>query len=220
MANVIFKDKKVNFDKLLSFGFIQNDSVYSYQTPIVDGQFQLKIKVQKDGQLETQVIDVATEDEYVLHLAPGASGEFVGQVSEAYTDILNRIKDNCFDNDTFKSQQAHELIQYIQKNYGDNLEFLWKKFPRNAIWRRADTNKWYGLLSVIPKSKMELESDEVVTVLDLRGDTTEIERIVDGVNFFPGYHMNKKSWYTIILDGSVSDTEIIRRLQASYSLAK
>ena len=36
---------------------------------------------------------------------------------------------------------------------------------------------------------------------------------------FPGYHMNKKHWYTIILDNSISTSEICRRIDDSYLLA-
>ncbi|MGN1104647.1 MAG: MmcQ/YjbR family DNA-binding protein, partial [Candidatus Coproplasma sp.] len=39
-------------------------------------------------------------------------------------------------------------------------------------------------------------------------------------NYYPGWHMNKKSWYTLVLDGSVSDDEITERIKESYALAK
>jgi len=220
MSKAIFKNKKANFNKLLSFGFVKNESNYTYQTSIVDGQFQLKIKVSLDGQLNTQVIDSNTGDEYVLHLAPSASGKFVGQVSSAYQNILDKIETECYDNNVFKSAQSVDIIEYISQTYDDQLEFLWKKFPQNAIWRRSDTNKWYGLLSTIPKSKLGLDSDEIVTVLDVRAETDEIETLVDDLKYFPGYHMNKNHWYTIILDGSVATSEIADRIQASYLLAK
>jgi len=220
MAKVIFKDKKVDLEKLQSFGFTKNDLTYNYQTSIVEGQFQLKIEIDEQGQLETQVIDTATQDEYVLHLTAGASGEFVGKVSEAYQEVLHKIEKDCYENDSFKSQQAQDIIQYIKNNYDDELEFLWKNLPLNAIWRRTDTNKWYGLLSVIPKSKLGLKSEEVVTVLDLWSDPDKIENLVDNIKYFPGYHMSKKSWFTIILDGSIDNSEIIERLRDSYLLAK
>jgi len=34
----------------------------------------------------------------------------------------------------------------------------------------------------------------------------------------PGYHMNKKHWLSIILDGSMDDADILRLIQDSYSL--
>ena len=34
----------------------------------------------------------------------------------------------------------------------------------------------------------------------------------------PGYHMNKKHWNTVIIDGSISDNEIYKMIDESYSL--
>ncbi|MBN2134543.1 MAG: MmcQ/YjbR family DNA-binding protein [Acidobacteria bacterium] len=34
----------------------------------------------------------------------------------------------------------------------------------------------------------------------------------------PGYHMNKKHWNTVIIDGSISDSEIEKMIDHSYKL--
>ena len=109
------------------------------------------------------------------------------------------------------------LIAYVREKYGDELEFLWEKFPKDAIWRRRDTKKWYAVIMEISERKLNLDSDNIVEVIDLRGRA--LENFVDGEKYFPGYHMNKKSWYTIRLDGSVTFEEICKRLDESYQLA-
>lgn len=38
--------------------------------------------------------------------------------------------------------------------------------------------------------------------------------------YYPGWHMNKKHWYTIILDGSVSLEQICRKIDESYLLSE
>lgn len=220
MAEIIFKNSKVNFDKLLKFGFVKHEDDFVYQVPIVDQQFQMTVNVDKQGLLKTSVVDAETNAEYVLHLQPNASGKFVKRVANDYQAVLDEIKTNCYESDIFKTEQAKSVIQHVTDTYGDRLEFLWKKFPENAIWRRADTKKWYGLLLNIPKSKLGLDSDEKVTVMDFRGKPEDIEQLVDNQKYFAGYHMNKHSWYSIILDGTVSDEEIFERLQASYELAQ
>lgn len=35
----------------------------------------------------------------------------------------------------------------------------------------------------------------------------------------PGYHMNKKHWNTVVLDGAVPDDEVLVMLEQSYQLA-
>lgn len=34
----------------------------------------------------------------------------------------------------------------------------------------------------------------------------------------PGYHMNKRHWNTVILDGSIADAEILSMIDDSYAL--
>ena len=36
----------------------------------------------------------------------------------------------------------------------------------------------------------------------------------------PGYHMNKKHWNTILLDGSIPDTELLKWIDHSYDLVR
>ncbi|AYE38313.1 hypothetical protein D1B17_06565 [Companilactobacillus zhachilii] len=220
MAMVTFKNSKVNFGKLTKFGFIKHDNEYIYQVPIVNQQFQMTVVVNQKGQLDTKVVDVETKTEYVLHLQPNLTGKFVKRVANEYQAVLDEIKANCFDSDIFKTPQSKKVIAHVTSTFGDNLEFLWKNFPQYAIWRRNDTKKWYALLLNVPKSKLGLDSDEIVTVMDFHGQPDEIVKLVDNQKYFTGYHMNKHSWYTIILDGSVNNQEIFERLQVSYGLAK
>ena len=36
----------------------------------------------------------------------------------------------------------------------------------------------------------------------------------------PGYHMNKEHWNSIILDGTIPETDIMRMIEESYELTK
>ncbi|MDE6583203.1 MAG: MmcQ/YjbR family DNA-binding protein, partial [Clostridia bacterium] len=128
--------------------------------------------------------------------------------------------EKCFEKNIFKSRQAKEIIEYVRNQYGDELEFLWEKFPTAAIWRRKDNKKWYATLLVISKRKLGVDSDEVIDIIDLRIETEKLEKVVDKKSFFEGYHMNKKHWVTICLDDSVPTKEIIDYLNQSYKLAE
>ena len=44
----------------------------------------------------------------------------------------------------------------------------------------------------------------------------ELRETHEGVN--PGYHMNKKHWNTVEMDGSLSDQFVIKRIDHSYDL--
>lgn len=219
VATEKFVDYKVDTDKLIDFGFAKQGKTYKYQQLIVEGQFQLAINIDEKGILTTKVLDTENKAEYILHLQPNATGKFVSKVRHDYQAVLDDIKLHCYENNVFQTPQAQRVIEFVRDTYDDQLEFLWKKFPKNAIWRRSDTNKWYAALLTVAKSKLGLDSDDIVTVIDLREKPEIVEKLVDGKKCLPGYHMNKKNWYTIILDGTVSDTEIIERIKASYGLA-
>lgn len=217
---VFLERRKVIFEKLIPYGFVKKERTYEYSTPILDGEFRMYVLISEEGQIETKVIDVSLGEEFVLHLIPGTGGSFIGRVKQEYEDVLTSIKENCTEKEVFKSEEAKKIISYVRETYGDELEYLWKKFPDNAIWRRKDSSKWYAALLTVSKRKLGLDADEMIEIIDLRVRPEEISALIDGMKYFPGYHMNKKSWYTICLDGSVPVDEICERIDASYQLAK
>lgn len=216
----IFKNKIPDKDKLSSFGFICRADTFVYSVPIVDGQFNMVVCCDKDGKIDARIFDADTQDEYILHLTTDAEGSFVGKVRTEFCNVLQNIAENCFKTQAFKSDGAARVIQYIRETYQDDFEFLWKKFPDNAIVRRKDTLKWYACLLTVKKNKLGLGGDEYVEILDLRMPPEKIEKTVDCRKYFPGYHMNKRSWVTILLDGNVPAEEIFCRINDSYILAK
>ena len=219
MFDELFRRKTFDIHKAVMFGFVQSNNNYIYETHILDGSFLLQIIIVPDGNIDTKLIEKASGDEYVLYKT-NATGSFVGEVRNAIEAILTQVADRCYNTEVFKSIQAKEIICYVRDKYGDELEFLWEKFPDNAIWRRKDNGKWYGALLTVKASKLSLADDKLIEILDLRIKTEDIEATVDNERFFMGYHMNKKHWYTILLDDSIPTEEICRRIDGSYLLAK
>ncbi len=219
MFEDIFLRKKAVSEKLNAYGFQKIRSGYRYSTNILDNAFALEITIGKGIVPDTKLTEIATGEEYVLYKTD-AAGTFVGEVRTAVTNILQDISDCCYETAVFKAEQSVALIAYVREKYGDELEFLWDKFPDNAVWRRKDNKKWYGALLSVSRRKLGIPSDEIVEIIDLRAAPEEIENIIDNTRFFPGWHMNKKHWYTIILDGTVSVDEICRRVDESYLMAK
>lgn len=219
MTEVIFKNRKLNIKKLLAFGFEKADNGYIYHANIVDGQMDLVVKADADGRIYTKVIDNSSGEEYVLHLVSSAVGSFVGQVKAEYEAILEEISAKCFDIEVFKSEQAKAVIAYVGDRYGDAFEYLWQKFPDNAVVRRKDNQKWYAALLTVSKRKLGFDADEPIEILDLRMKPDDIEALVDNKKYLPGYHMNKKHWITICLDNTMPFEEICGRIDESYVLA-
>ena len=214
----VFKFKRAVRDKLARYGFAENNGSLIFRALICES-LRLTVAVDKDGNVKTEVWDTETDEPYTLFLVDSASGEFVGRVREDYTKVLEDISEKCFETQIFKCENTAKIIEYARKTYGDEVEYLWEKFPDNAVLRRSDTKKWYAAILTVPYVKFGIEREGSVEVIDMRMDTKELEETVDNRKYFRGWHMNKKHWVTMLLDGSAPLDEIIRRLDSSYKLA-
>lgn len=219
MFEEIFKRKKRSIEKMLAYGFVMKNETGIYETDILGGAFRLSVFVAENGNVNTELLDVESGEPYVLYRTD-ASGIYVGKIRAAITAVLQDIVAVCYDTAVFKTSQAEMAIEYVCKKYGDEPEFLWAKFPDNAIWRRKDNRKWYGAILTVVGRKIGLETDEIVEIIDLRMRVEDKDKILAQEHYYPGWHMNKKSWYTLVLDSGISDDEIKLRIAESYALAK
>ncbi len=213
-------NKKPNFEKLGEYGFARQDDFYIFSTDIMGDMFRLNVYVTESGKTQLEVIDKATNEEYTLIKTSGAVGSFVGSVRAECEDILNDIVSSCFEPNVFKSEYAKLIIQYIKNKYGSVAEYLWEKFPNNAVFREEKTGKWYAALLTVEKRKIGIDEDGTTEIIDLKETPDKVGALVDGKTYLAGYHMNKKHWYTIVLDGSVPIEEIYSRIDKSYNTLK
>lgn len=220
LSETFFKNKTTSAEKLLAFGFSEKGGTFFRSFPICGNEFTVDVEITLPDTVCAKVFDSAFGGEYVLHLVSDAKGAFVGKIREEYEAALNEILKNCFEHNFFKTDYAKLCIEYVRKKYGAEPEYLWEKSPNNAIWRRADNKKWFGAILTVAKNKLGLEGDEIIEIIDLRSDPEKLDSFVDRKRFFPGYHMNKKHWITVCLDGSVSSKEICELIDKSFELAK
>ncbi len=211
-------DLEKRLEKLKELGFLDKNGAYVCEKPIIDGDMTLFIEVSKDGEIKTKIVDCDTGEEYTLHMSDSACGSFVGRVRDEYKNHLSKVEGVLLKGYRFGSGQSGEIVDYVSKKYGDELEFLWD--DDNAIARRKDTGKWYLALLVVQGTKIGLSSEDKIEIIDLHASTEDIEKMVDGVRYFKGYHMNKKHWFTLVLDERVPSEEIFDLIDKSYSLAK
>lgn len=214
----LLKNKKIDINKLLEYGFVEKDDKYEYIEVLIENEFNIIATFSKEGDLDAKVIDMVSDDEYLLVKVSGAIGEYVGKVREAYKNKLYDIISKCSEVEVFKSSQAKQIIKYVKEKYDNEPEFLWDKFAGNAVFRHKENKKWYGVLLTVAKNKLGLDSEEKVEIIDLKILPENIEKIVDNEKFFLGYHMNKKHWFTIILNGSVPIEKIFEFIDISYEI--
>ena len=216
--NKYFESKAIDYEKLCDYGFSKKGNRYCYESSICDDHFKVVVELSKEIQT-SKVIDLELNEEYVLVDVEKASGDFVGKVKEEYEILLKQIVKKCSTPDVFKSKQAEYVIKYIKEKYNDSLEFLWEKFPNDAVWRNKNNNKWYGVLMVLSEGKLGIDSNKIIDIIDLRYQKEKINEIIDNKKIFSGYHMNKNNWITIKLDESVDIKDIYKLIDNSYKLS-
>ena len=83
-----------------------------------------------------------------------------------------------------------------------------------------DNKKWYGAILTVSKRKLGLRSDDMAEIIDLRIQPELMNDKKKKKNYYPGWHMNKKHWFTVILDESVPDEKLFEHIRTSDVLAK
>lgn len=111
-----------------------------------------------------------------------------------------------------------ELESYILNHYSTEPDYPWADTPRAAVFRHANNRKWFALMMEVPRDKLGLAGAEKLDIVNFKCDPILIASLRGEPGIFPAYHMNKSSWITAALDGSVSTETIELLLDVSYEL--
>lgn len=113
-----------------------------------------------------------------------------------------------------------DLEQFILEYYSTEPDYPWMKYPNYAVFRHRGNQKWFAAILDVPKSKLGLLGEEPLDVVNFKCDPILIGSLLGEPGIFPGYHMNKDSWISVALDGSVADDKIKLLLDMSYEATK
>lgn len=199
-------------DKLIEYGFSKD---YIYEKILDNPNFKAVIAYTNDT-LTSKVIDLELDEDYVLVDVKTPIGRFATELKMEYEEIIQDVIDRCTKPNVFKFPQTKRLMDAVEKRYGSNLEFLWEKFPKDAIYRNNDTDKWFALLVALDKSKIGLEGEGEIEIVVIKHD--DASSVIDGDVILEGYHMNKKYWITVPLDERISDEKLFKLVENSYNL--
>lgn len=219
MVHDIFANRRILWERLPLLGFARCEDGFVRASVLPGTGLVLEVAVSCEGKVSATVTDPTFGEPYTLHLTDEAVGAFVGRVREEYELALQEIADKATVLDVFRTTQALGLIDYALHSFDETLEHLWPRTPEYAILRRTDTGKWYAVFMRIPGTKIGLASPELIEIIDLRVGDEDLAGLVNRRIFFPGWHMNKKTWYTILFDSGLAFEELCARLARSRRLA-
>lgn len=197
---------------LFDYGFNRNGV---YEKILKNPNFKAVITYKNDT-LISKVIDRELDEDYVLVDVRTPIGRFAAELKIEYEEIIEDIIEKCTRSDVFRFEQTKRLMDMVEKKYRSRLEFLWEKFPKDAIYRNSTNNKWFALLVALDKSKIGLEGEGEIEIVVIKHE--DASGVIDGEVIFEGYHMNKKHWITLPLDGRISDEKLFELVENSYNL--
>ena len=114
----------------------------------------------------------------------------------------------------------NELEIYLTDTYHTVGEQLFTRYPNFQVFRHGGKKKWFAGLMDIPGEKLGLTGDGEISVVNLKCDPRLIGSFRMEPGIFPGWHMNKAHWLSVILDGTVEDEKLKFLLDISYELTK
>lgn len=216
----ILKKYVPDFKKLIKYGFKKNKTEYSYEILFKNKKFKAIIKISNTGNISGKVYDLEDNEEFLpIRYLPQESecGAFIGEIREEYKKILTEIRDKCFSKKYFLSEQANRITNLIYAKYNDCPNFLWEQFDDSGVFKNPDTNKWYAIIMNINYSKLGLNNNKPVEVINLKLDKEKIPTLLKENGYYPAWHMNKKYWITVVLDNTLSDEIILNHIEESHS---
>ena len=221
MLKCIKKEWKMSIESNIFKKYTPNWKICKkeYQKEFFNNSFKAVIKVNDNGEVTGTVYDLENNDEYLPLRLESQEGSFVGKVKEEYEKILTQIRDENFIKNHFIYPQSNRITQAIYNRYGNEPEFLWEKFDGSGVFRNSESKKWYAAILDVDRGKLQKGKNGIIEVLDIKLDPNEIQALLLKPNFYPAYHMNKKSWITIILDDSQTDKIIMDYIEKSYQLS-
>ncbi|MDE6660347.1 MAG: MmcQ/YjbR family DNA-binding protein [Anaeroplasmataceae bacterium] len=211
----VFKKRKFSKDKLLSYGFKKDNTIYSFSKEMSNG-FIAVIEFNEQEILTGKIMDPSLDEDYTNFRVESLKGEFVNSIREEYKSILFDIAEHCCEKQYFITPQTNRIAKTIIETYHNEPEFLWESSPDCAIFRHPDNQKWYALIMYINKNKVDKKAFGMVEVLNLKIKEEELSELLNQDGFYEAYHMNKKKWITIVLDDTIPDVKVIEYIKKSH----
>lgn len=212
IEETIFNRYLIDENKLLECGF---NSDYVYTVDILDNTFKV-IVTYVDKKITGKIIDLSFDEEYT-NFRIERSGEFNLKIRSEYERILLDIRDKTCTKRTYIYDQANRIDKYIFSKYDVAADFPFKSSPYHGVYRNKD-NKWFGILMDIPFNKIDKNKSGLIEVINVKINPNDKDNLLKIEGIYEAYHMNKKSWISIILDDTLSDDLISEIIDNSYKL--
>lgn len=217
----ILKNNNLDINKLLKYGFVRENKKITSETHTYDFLYKkdvkgfnlyILIRIKIGVFLNVTVYDKDFNEEYTLYNVNGKS-IVKAEVEELIEDIIT----NC----TKKLNIKEDMVIYLENKYQITSEKPWEKYPEYVTLKTKNSKKWFAVILQVQQKKLDSsKGDHLVDIMNVKLDPAKITSLIDNEHYFLAYHMNKKSWITIILDCNTNLEELYELVDESYHLVE
>lgn len=222
IEETVFSRKRWIESKMLAYGFHKANKTYILEKTFLDGDFKTVLSVTPKGQVTGKVIDSMTQDEYYQLRQETATGPYVNRVRSAYRSLLTDIADSCCSDVLFASSQANRLTQAILDHFQVKPDFPWEhsaRYQSYGAFRHRSNRKWFALIMNVKREVLDKDGNtSPIDILNVKISPAQGEELRKTPGIYPAYHMNHKTWISVVLDETLPDEKILELIDTSYQL--
>jgi len=112
-----------------------------------------------------------------------------------------------------------QVENFIHENFGGiSQDFPWEDSPEYTVFRHVDNHKWFALIMRVKYITIGINRPGELDIINVKSDPDLVEELTKLPGIIQAYHMNKRHWVTILLDGSCADNRIKSLISLSYQL--
>lgn len=222
IEETVFSRKRWIESKMLAYGFHKANKTYILEKTFLDGDFKTVLSVTPKGQVTGKVIDTITQDEYYQLRQETATGPYVNRVRSAYRSLLTDIADSCCSDVLFASSQANRLTQAILDHFQVKPDFPWEhssRYQSYGAFRHRSNRKWFALIMNVKREVLDRDGNtSLIDILNVKIPPAQGDELRQIPGIYPAYHMNHKTWISVVLDETLPDEKILELIDTSYQL--
>ena len=110
-----------------------------------------------------------------------------------------------------------EIFKYVKKKYQVEPDYPFPSVPYYPVLRHKDTRRLFALIMEVSRDKLGLDGTEYVDIINVKlSDALLVDMVTRQPGYFPGYHLRRGNWISILLDGTVPLEDICRWIDESY----
>lgn len=182
-----------NFSISLLDCFSFSDGIWKARIPLEEED--LFVVYRYDGEtMRADVVDGEGEKFSLFYLTN--PGPFSSKIRDEVEKILSSM---VFSLSSREEKARDKVISLFHEKYGIEGEMPFSDDNTSIVFRSLKNKKWIGIMMNIHSSRLSIPGEENVDVINLKHSQSKIPSLIDNRFIFPAWHMNKKTWITVLL---------------------